>query len=88
MRCTCTSLWHLVAVQSNDERTGGRHKHTLAKTSAHLQTQGGSNTGGIQDLAAHAEVSPAGGDALAAQLRECIQSALAHAHVVGRDPVS
>ena len=55
---------------------------------SHLQTQGCSNTGGVQDLATHAEVPSTGGDALAAQLRECIQSALAHAHVVGRDPGS
>jgi len=54
--------------------------------STHLQTQGCSNTGGVQDPATYAEVAAAGGDALAAQLGQGVHGALAHAHVVGGDP--
>ena len=54
----------------------------------YLQAQSLSNASSIQDLAAHAEVPATDSDALAAQVRQRISCALAHAHVVGGDPGS
>eukprot|EP00967_Tisochrysis_lutea_P080459 scaffold110529_cov16-Tisochrysis_lutea.AAC.1 len=52
---------------------------------SYLQAQCAGDLGSAHHLATHHEVAAAGGDALAAQLRESIHGGLAHAHVVGRD---
>jgi len=54
----------------------------------YLQAEGISNACSIHPLSVHEKAVAAGSDALAAQLRQRISSALAHAHVVGRDECS
>eukprot|EP00983_Pelagomonas_calceolata_P131712 1161803-Pelagomonas_calceolata.AAC.9 len=72
-------------MHAQEKYPGEAYPGTTASVFPYLQAQCLGNAVSIHQLATHDKALATGSNALAAQLRESIHCALAHAHVVGRD---